>query len=151
VGSLPGSDQACGDHLAEVSVMADMQLGNAGGPLALQAATPVSGFALVNGTPNILTWTAPNDGQQHRVTVFSSLFVSSTETGGLVQVTWIGPGAGATHFTQLFGANTASSAASISPSNPTNFTVAAGSTVGIVQSSALTGGTATLWAEIWGS
>jgi hypothetical protein len=127
--------------------MADMQLGNAGGPLALQAATPVSGFALVNGTPNILTWTAPNDGQQHRVQVFASLHVISTETGGIVNVNFSAPDGNNGTFQLIAG----SLAAGLFTANPPRLVVVqAGQPVNILQT-ALTAGAALLWAEIWGS
>lgn len=128
--------------------MADMQLGNAGGSLAVQAATPVAGFALQNGTPGIISWTAPNDGKQHRFTVLASLNVASGETGGQVTVTYQPPSGGFTPGQQVFagglGAGTASGA-------PVSGIVGPGTTVFVLQATALTAGAATVWAEIWGS
>ena len=42
------------------------------------AAGGLAGFALQNATPNILTWTAPNDGNYHRVVVAASIGVTSS-------------------------------------------------------------------------
>jgi hypothetical protein len=128
--------------------MADMQLGNASGPLALQAATPVSGFALVNGTPNILTWAAPNDGKLHRVMIFATLQVTSAETGGVVEITYFNPG-GNFDSDGVFSGNLGNGPYPLSNVFP--LTIQAGSAFSIKQSSALTAGAATLWAEIWGS
>ena len=52
--------------------------------LELQIATPYIGFTLVNGTPDIITWTAPNDGQLHRFEIYARLIVSSDMTGGAI-------------------------------------------------------------------
>ena len=52
----------------------------------LVATTGVNGFMLQNATPNILSWTAPNDGNMHRLIVFATLHVTSSETGGKVLV-----------------------------------------------------------------
>ena len=54
--------------------------------LALLGTTGLSGFALQNATPTIFTWTAPNDGNMHRVTLFGTLIVASTETGGALSL-----------------------------------------------------------------
>jgi hypothetical protein len=49
---------------------------------SLLTATPVAGVPLVNGTPVILSWTAPSDGKFHRVFFFASLDVAVTQVGG---------------------------------------------------------------------
>lgn len=49
--------------------------------LQLVASTGVAGYALTLAGGNILTWTAPNDGNPHYVTVFGNLHVTTTETG----------------------------------------------------------------------
>ena len=51
--------------------------------MQLVATTGVNGFALQNGTPTILTWTPPNDGQVHRVLLIAQENVTVAETGGL--------------------------------------------------------------------
>jgi hypothetical protein len=124
--------------------------------LQLITATPETGFALVNGTPVILSWTAPNDGNLHRFCVFARLIVTSNMTGGLVFISNAG--------TPLTGGTTGSGTA------PWNNSKGAGDyfltkdgasdfkgilgpaeTVQIQQIDALTGGAGTVWAEIWGS
>lgn len=114
--------------------------------LAKQAATVVGGFPLVNGTPTILTWTAPNDGQQHRVTVFGTLNASAPETGGAIALNYTDPG-GNSNQTNLWpggqtGANTG---------NAKLIVIGANTTVSVQQTTALTGGAASLWAELWAS
>jgi hypothetical protein len=116
--------------------------------LGLQAATPVAGFALQNGTPSILTWTTPNDGKQHRFLVLASLDVTSAETGGQVTVTYNTPDGGAGSHT-LFSANTAGGV--FTPVASFMIICEANTTVTIAQATALTVGAATVWAEIWGS
>lgn len=118
--------------------------------MGLLAATPLTGVALVNGTQTFLTWTAPSDGQLHRVIVASVIHVTSAETGGQIQQIYTPFPGGAPHNGVLFNAGLGSdtagqvAAAIFSP-------VAPGSTVTVSQTSALTAGAATLWAEIWGS
>jgi hypothetical protein len=51
---------------------------------AIVARTPLAGFPLVNGTPNIITWTSPNDGNLHSVIVSGIAIVASAATGGAV-------------------------------------------------------------------
>jgi hypothetical protein len=120
--------------------------------LELLAATPEAGFALQDATPVILTWTAPNDGNLHRVTVFGLIHVASTETGGLVSLTYTGPFAGAAlHTSTLWAAALASDTAGQATASPASLIVGPGTTVAIVQGTALTGGAATVYAEIWGS
>jgi hypothetical protein len=117
-------------------------------PFRLLASTPVGGFALQNGTPTVFTWTAPNDGNNHRVLVFASLGVSSAQTGGAVTVQITDPsGNVGTHTLYAGGLGTGSS------TGPGEFSmiVKPGSTVTVAQSSAQTLGAATLYAELWGS
>lgn len=116
--------------------------------MGLLAATPLAGVPLINGTQVLCTWTAPNDGQMHRVMAFASLLVTSPETGGAVNlsVTLPAPGAGAND--ALF--NGGAAAGSQMSYNPGSL-VQPGSTVTVNQATALTAGAATLWAEIWGS
>lgn len=120
--------------------------------LSMVATTGIAGFALQNGTPNILTWTPPNDGQMHRFTMFSLIHVTSAETGGLVQVAYFGPFAGAgQHVATIFNAALGTDTAGQAPANPFMAVVEPGSAVTLTQTSALTVGAATVWAEIWGS
>jgi len=116
--------------------------------LELQAATPVAGFALQNGTPTILSWTAPSDGQLHRVLVFGSLDMTSSGTGGAVSVSSTAPD-GSSASLIMFSANANNTLHY--PNFPYPIVVGAGTTVSVVQASALTAGAGVLWAEIWGS
>lgn len=116
-------------------------------PLQRQADTGAAGFALQNGTPTIISWTAPNDGADHRVLVFGEIHVSLAETGGQVSVSATSPGANAMTFTLDGGAH----AASDNPFTARLLVIGAGTTVSVAQSTALTAGAATVWAEIWGS
>jgi hypothetical protein len=112
----------------------------------LLAATPVAGVALVNGTPTILSYTFPADGNQHRVLLLGSVQVTSTETGGAVSGSVVPPNGGSP-------AQPAFLVAGQSTGNHVGTTAAiagSGTTVSVIQSTALTGGAATMWAEIWG-
>jgi hypothetical protein len=121
--------------------------------LGLLASTfPLSGtagFALQNGTPNILTWTAPNDGALHRVALFAVKHVTSTETGGVIAVTYTLPDGTASAAHTLLGGSQASG--DLVPSGAFLVLVEANTTVTVKQNSALTGGASIMWAEIWGS
>ena len=120
-------------------------LANLGG-LGLQATTGAAGFALQNGTPNILTWTAPNDGNLHRVVILGNLIVTSAETGGAIGVTNLTSPSGANHSPGLSAGGVGVSLVTYTQS----FFVEAGTTVTLAQTSALTAGAAVFWADIWG-
>lgn len=111
------------------------------------ATTGTTPYTLVNGTGNILTWTAPNDGALHRVTVIANLVVTSTETGGAIGVSSLLSPNGSSHSPGLFSGG---SGAGLTQVTVTYF-VQAGATFTLAQTSALTGGAAVLWAELWGS
>lgn len=113
--------------------------------LQLQAATPVAGFALQNGTPTILSWNVPNDGQLHFVLLPVNQEVVTLETGGAIGLTFTLPD-GSIFTTSVFAGG---SAAGFSGSTNTRF-VQAGSVVTLAQTSALTAGSAKLWSQIWG-
>lgn len=118
----------------------------AGAGLQLQQATPVAGYTLVNGTGTIISWTTPNDGKLHRVMVISALSVTVAETGGQCIFTFIAPDGNAlTQFTEPGGRGTG-----VYADAPTVMIVGANTTVTVSQNSALTAGTAKMWAEIWG-
>lgn len=109
------------------------------------ASTGITGVPLQNGTPTFLSWTAPADGQMHRVLIFVSLEVISAETGGQINQAYTNPW-GSSVNSQLLAGGLSGSTATFA-----EHLVAPGSTVSVAQSTALTGGTASLWAEIWGS
>jgi len=119
---------------------------------ALLATTGASGFALQNGTPNVLTWTAPNDGNMHRVLVMAVLHCTSTETGGAVSLTFTLPD-GTSGSKAIFAANNTTGAIGVptSQNGPAFMLIEANTTIALVQTSALTGGAAVVFAEFWGS
>jgi hypothetical protein len=119
--------------------------------MSLLAATPAAGFTLTNGTPVIVSWTAPSDGKLHRVAVFASQDVTVATTGGQVVGSFNlpdGTNVAKTMFaaTQGTGQNFPAAAGF-----PTQLNVEAGQTVSVFQNSAVTAGTAVVWVELWGS
>jgi len=109
-------------------------------------ASGLTGFALQDATPQILTWTAPNDGNQHHVRVDTNLYVTSAETGGAIQVTSTLPnGTAVAGLQHAAGLGTGFAHAII------EYLIEPGSTITLQQSSALTVGAATLWAELRGT
>jgi hypothetical protein len=110
------------------------------------ATTGTTGYTLVNGTGTIVSWPVPNDGNLHRITVLINLLVTSGETAGAVALTVVTP-SGVSHSPVLLAGGAGTGLTQITNS----YFAEAGSTVTLAQSSALTGGAATLWAEIWGS
>lgn len=116
------------------------------GLLTKVAATAVGGVALINGTQTIISWTAPNDGALHRVFVIFDANITVATTGGATQYTYTNPGGvsqspSLVAGTQTTGAKHAFDAA----------IVEANTTVTVSQTSAMTAGTETVWAEIWAS
>lgn len=59
--------------------------------LKLKARTPLAGFPLVNGTPAILTWQAPADGNQHLFQIVASAHCTVAETGGGIVASFTAP------------------------------------------------------------
>jgi hypothetical protein len=118
--------------------------------LQLQATTGVAGIALVNGTPTILTWTAPSDGSMHPVQILGIVGVASGETGGGVNVAYTDMAGNAQNSVLVSGSLGAGSQPFSNVLNKTMILLPSGGTVSIAQSTALTAGAATLWAEIWG-
>jgi hypothetical protein len=137
--------QPVGTALAAGSVGKAADAGHVHTGLALQATTPVAGYTLINGTGTIISYTSPNDGAIHPVAVFGGVRVTSTETGGAIQLSYTYPdgsattdslnagGAGAGH--NLFTARLA--------------LIEANTAFQINQSSALSSGAAVAWAQIW--
>lgn len=141
-GAVGAAGQLLGVSAGAPAWVAGMtQLATAGAP----------GYALVNGTGNILTWTAPNDGNLHRVLVSAVKHVTSAETGGQIQVSLTLPDAFAGGLLTLFNGGQGSGLQTPNAAGLSVMFVEAGTTVTLKQSSALTAGATTLWAEIWGS
>jgi hypothetical protein len=112
--------------------------------MTIQTTTGATPYTLVNGTGNILTWTAPNDGALHRVMVLCNLLVTSAETAGAIGLSIILPnGTG-----KVPGVLSGGSGAGLTQVTQTYF-VEANTTVTLEQTSALTGGAAILWADLW--
>jgi hypothetical protein len=118
--------------------------------LGLLATTGLAGFALQNATPNILTWTAPNDGNMHRVVVVSTLIVTSAETGGEITVNYTDP-SNVARQRLLYAAALGTGISTPAGNTPTLINVYPGTTVVVQQFTALSAGAAGLWAELWGS
>jgi hypothetical protein len=120
----------------------------------LVATTGVTGYTLVNATKTILSWTAPNDGNLHRVTLFATKSVTSGETGGAVTFGSLS-GAGNGHLTPDgdFGWATVytggNSTACYPLATPPELIVGPGNTIFLYQESALSAGASVLYAEIW--
>lgn len=115
--------------------------------LQKQAATSLSGYTLVNGTGNIITWTAPSDGAMHRFILVGLLRVTGTETGGAISVSFTAPDGTASGPQQVSAAGQAAGLHNFS--TIFNTVVQPGSTVTVSQTSALTAGAAVWWGEIW--
>jgi hypothetical protein len=112
-----------------------------------QASTPTAGYTMINGTGNIVTWTTPNDGNNHWFMVMMYVYATSAMTGGAVSNTFTDPGGNA-NGSQMDAGGHALGASSWNgwwtPAGPNT-------TVAITQSSALTAGAAKVWAQIWGA
>ena len=109
----------------------------------LRVGTPSAGFALVNGTPTIVTLTAPNDGREHVCIMTFFIVVTVAEVGGQLNLLGTQGGVGFNSGVDLGGhaPGNVSSAAS-------TFTVDPNTAVTLQQASALTGGAATVFAAI---
>lgn len=116
--------------------------------LALRATTGVDGYAKQDATGPIISWTAPDDGNMHRVLVFGVTHVTSAETGGQITADFNVPdGTGDT-----LGIDSGNhSTNSINVFTVSIFLINPGGTFTIAQNSALTAGSSVSWAEIWGS
>jgi hypothetical protein len=150
---VPVIDSTAGDIQALATAAAAGSVGKAAdaghvhpstGLLPDAASTPVGGYTLINGTGNILTWTAPNDGALHRFTANGTQHVTSTETGGIIQVAFTAPDGTASTFNLFAGGSGAGVTAGTGSRH-----VQAGTTVTVSQSSALSGGAAKVWIDLW--
>jgi hypothetical protein len=110
------------------------------------ADTGEAGYQLADATGTILSWTAPDDGQLHAFLVIGAVVVTSTETGGAIQSSYSPPGSGGHTASLDSGAHGAGTFGMTAGSGGV---VAPGSTVTVTQNTALTGGAATAFAQIW--
>jgi parallel beta-helix repeat protein len=113
--------------------------------MALVDGTGDAGFALEDGTPTIVSWTAPDDGNAHQVVLIGALSVSSAETGGEVSLSAPLPNT-ATIVSTFFNGGQGQYTA---VGNFTAAVIGPGTTVVLEQSTALTAGAATVWAQLW--
>jgi len=112
--------------------------------LSLVASVPLAGFAKQNGTPTIWTYQVPNDGQLHRfLLLFSEDVTTGPETGGQMTISYTTPDGHAGSTTFLAGQAAGQHQTSI------NLQVQAGTTIVLSQSTALTVGATTLWADLY--
>lgn len=114
----------------------------------LVADTGINGFTLQNGTPTILSWTAPNDGKMHRFTIFGILHCTVAETGGALNFNYEIPDGSSNPNTSM---NAGGSAVGVfaAPGSTNDKLIQPGSTVLVQQTSALTAGAAVWWGQIW--
>jgi hypothetical protein len=106
--------------------------------------TPAAGFALVNGTPDILDVPVPAGANGHGFTVAGSLDVSSAETGGQIALIYT---SGGQAIVQLLDAGGHGAGTNLSVPNPGSVVTGfadAGTTIRVTQNSALTLGAAVL-------
>lgn len=120
----------------------------------LLASTGAAGYSKTNSTANILSWTAPSDGNLHRAMCFYASHVTVAETGGQVTFGSQSTGGGGTLIDSSAGWATVDNGGNgtglRASQNVSYLMVAAGSTIYLYQATALTAGTTKLFAEIWG-
>lgn len=116
--------------------------------MAKVAATALAGYTYINGTSNILVWTAPNDGVMHRMLLIGQIRTITAQTGGQIQLTFTYPDGSATPNATI---NAGGSGVGFHGFTNQTFLVAPGTTVTLAQSTAQTAGSGTLWAEMWAS
>jgi hypothetical protein len=116
--------------------------------LQLLGSAGVAGYTLINGTANIpgLSWTAPNDGQLHRVWIFGELIVISAQTGGVINMNITDPTSVPRSRTIWSGGLGAGFGI---PNNGSQCLVAPGQPVTLAQTPQ-TAGASVLFAELWG-
>jgi hypothetical protein len=114
--------------------------------LQLLASTGVNGFTMQNATPTIFSWTAPNDGQLHRVWIFGEMLVATAQTGGAVNMNITDP-LGTARTRSIWSGGLAVGFGI--PNNGSQCLVQAGQPVSLVQVPQ-TAGAAVLFAELWG-
>jgi hypothetical protein len=111
--------------------------------LTRRAITPAGGFALQNGVPTIITWTTPNDGQPHRFQVSAAQNVTVAETAGAVQITYTDPAGNPATVALFPGASGAGA-----QYGSADRLAAPNTAISVAQSSALTAGAASVWADL---
>lgn len=115
----------------------------------INVATPLAGFALQNGTPNIISYTTPNDGKIHFVFVAGEVVVSVGETGGQLSLNFTDPGGTPRSRSQDPGGHAAGYFDFGSSNGGQLVAVAPNTTVTLLQSVALTVGAAVVYAGLF--
>jgi hypothetical protein len=118
--------------------------------MTLEATTGSAGYALVNGTGSILSFTTPNDGNMHRVVLIANKVIGSTETGGQIYLAFTDP-SGSGRSIAIFNGGGGGGWNTPNVIGDCFVLVKGNTTVSLNQASALTGGASTLFAELWGS
>jgi len=117
-----------------------------GGQLPRATLGGAAGFSLPNTTSDLLTWTAPNDGQTHLVMVIGTFQCTTTGTGGLVVVNFTQPNGTVVtgNITLISGGRTGGT----SGQGNVTMQVQPGTVVAVHQQSALSAGAEVIWADI---
>ena len=111
----------------------------------ITAETSAIGVALIDGTQTILTATVPNDGRSHLVLASMWKDVTTALTGGQTRLQWVLPsGTGVGEHTTL----TAVGTSGVSTSSVRDTVVKPGTTVSVLQTTAMTAGAAKVYAKI---
>lgn len=113
-----------------------------------QTGTPQAGVTLTGTSQTICQWQVPSDGLVHRFLCFASFVVTVLSIGGAVTVSYTAPDGTAGSATLSGGG--LSVGVSATPT-PNSVLVKPGSNVTVTQSTGLSLGTVTAWAEIWGT
>lgn len=114
--------------------------------MQMVATTDLAGYVFTTGGGNVLTWTAPNDGQMHRVELFGGTHCTAAATGGALHFNFQSPD-GSNNTPIILGANQATG---WHFTNNAIALVAPGTTVTISQD-AQSAGAQTGWFELWAS
>jgi hypothetical protein len=122
-----------------------------GGDLAKIADTGPVSLPLVNGTPILLAAQTPNDGNLHTVIVAMKKVVVTTETGGAVGLSITESGGSAQTQAAFAGALTGPASYSFPGTAFVVFVCGPNCQIQISQTSALTGGSSGVQAQIWSS
>jgi parallel beta-helix repeat protein len=109
------------------------------------ASVAAAGYTMINGTATILSWTAPNDGNIHLVSIFSLMRVISATTGAQVSLTFTDP-SNTSKTTTWFSTTRSADAYSADFPQWMHLMVKPNTAVTLAQTSAMTGGAATIWA-----
>lgn len=116
---------------------------------SLLATTGIAGFAKQNNNNVVIwQWTAPNDGAMHTfLAILEQKVTVTTEVGGIVQLQYKYPD-GSTDNRQPYGGGASVGINSQSPSD----NIPGGTTVTLIQTTALSGGAVTtIWGTLWGA